>query len=107
MINPNGRQNVLKAIQHCRSLCGLSDKRRWMTLCSDGLPYNQAVSLQESIFLCTQCQKHVDTKGQSLEDHHSKQHNEKQGIQFEPVFGDVIFIPGPGHFELNMAKKYY
>ena len=106
MVNPNGKENIMKVMAHIKQQADVGGKRKWIIVWSDGLPFTQAVSLQESIFTCSVCQQDIDINKLSFKQHCIESHSkfDQSGINFERMFGDILFLPGPGHIELNMAK---
>ena len=104
MVNPNTETNVCKVLKHVQRHCNLGVARKWTTVWSDAVPYIFGCNLQDNLHICISCQEEVDTRKVTLEEHVLLCPENTDGAQFKKVFGDILFRPGPGHIELNMAR---
>lgn len=109
MVNPNSLETVKKVIEHVLEVTGVKDTehpRKWTIMHSDGVPYVYASDLQDNFFACSVCKLEV-SKGELTIDqwnNYLAEHKQICSGTFELLFGDIMFIPGPGHIELNSAR---
>jgi hypothetical protein len=81
--------------------------REWGLLVCDGQPYNVAAKLQDNLVQCPECNKRVlklEVKGHIKSEHRDSTLEENS---FQRVFANLLFLPGLGHFELNMLRSYF
>ena len=76
-------------------------ERKWVSVMCDGVPYTFAALMQDTMKKCSVCDDIVDIC--SIEEH--KAIHSKQRISFLRLFPNLIVRPGPGHIEMNMARK--
>ena len=100
MENPDSYEAVKHVLNHVRKLASVGYDRKWTSLHSDGVPYVYASNLQDNLYLCNICSEEVRKEDR---EEHSKGHS--SAATYDRVFGDIVLRPGPGHIEMNMAKK--
>ena len=107
MVNPNSIATVREVhvleITHVKEP---EDPRRWTIKHSDGVPYVYASKLQDNHFVCNICGEEINKGDMRFEMWNSflDEHKNKCSGSFELLFGNIIFVPGPGHIELNLAR---
>jgi len=110
MFNPNSYQNVLRALQTIQSSTNLSNStpgRHWTVVGCDGLPYYYGSRLQPRTFQCSQCSLVIST-GKDAFQKHLQEHN-LEGVDITPYrsLGNILLIPGAGHFEMILIKSLF
>ena len=109
MVNPNTLENVKQVLDHVKAetRVGCDDhddgdetsRREWTIICGDAVPYLLGVKLQERSHICSVCKDEITCE---MLDEHSQIHREP--VTLMKMYGDILFRPGPGHIELNMAR---
>ncbi|CAC5390496.1 unnamed protein product [Mytilus coruscus] len=74
MVNPNNEEKVGIVLEHLREVCNIPEQRKWLVVWSDGIPYLFGVRLQQYVYVCSSCEELVDTRKESLDDHHRSKH---------------------------------
>ena len=103
MVDLNSIEAVKAILEHICTTSQLSenhDSRKWTFVISDGVPCVYASTIQDSL-KCTVCEEYIDSSDKAI---HVALH-ERDHILFAKPFENLIFIPGPGHIELNMGKE--
>ena len=103
MVDLNSIEAVKAILEHICTTSQLSenhDSRKWTFVISDGVPYVYASTIQDSL-KGTVCEEYIDSSDKAI---HVALH-ERDHILFAKPFENLIFIPGPGHIELNMGKE--
>ena len=73
---------------------------------SDGVPYVYASELQDNLFVCNICGEEINKGDMRCEMWNTflDEHTKKCSRSFEFLFGNIMFVPGPGHIALNLAR---
>jgi 7-cyano-7-deazaguanine synthase in queuosine biosynthesis len=80
---------------------GFEDReRKWAVIVCDACPYILACRLQESLYTCTVCEKHMYST--ALSSHLTSCPTSVTSLTFQ----NIILMPGLGHEELNMLKCF-
>ena len=77
----------------------LGNKRKWVRLVVDGVPYRIATNLRNEVVQCLICQSVIDTKLEKFENHLKKEHAEHENVSYDLYFGDMLLAVGAGHME--------
>ena len=99
MVNPSSIKAVRSVLQHVVDNT-IRDGREWTLVHSDGVPYTFADDLQDKIFVCNVCSEEV--KKENVDEH--KLLHEEEEVTFRHLFEEILLRPGPGHYEMTMAK---
>ena len=103
MVNPSSKKSVKEVLFHLKKECDVPEKRKWIVVWSDGVPYLFMCKLLESLFICNVCGQEVDKYSEPLVEHINMNH-QGMNVDFNSVFDGIIPMTGPGHFELNFSK---
>jgi len=99
MENPNSKKAVTNVINHIRKVSSVGYERKWTIVHCDGVPYYFAAKMQDDRVICGKCAQEISCH---QTEEHSRIHTHIPS--HKNVFDDIVLRPGPGHFELNMAK---
>lgn len=102
LVNPSSLENVKKVLQNIeeQSFTTVS-KRKWVSVMCDGVPYTFAAQMQDTMKKCSICCEFIETSNM---DEHRAIHA-PQIVSFFRPFPNLVVRPGPGHIEMNMARK--
>lgn len=125
MINPNSYNSVRDVLMHVQKIA-LSEKRKWVTIVVDGVPFGLAQEIIRKSVYCHICNEVVLEK--DISNHYSSSHDQPSPSQLKRVFSNIllrpgrpiissylfyfiecsIYIPlGAGHYEMNMVKALF
>ena len=109
MVNPNYIATVREVVEHVLDIPRVKDPehpRKWTIMHSDGVPYVYASELQDNLFVFNICGEEINKGDIRCEMWNTflDEHTQKCFGSFELLFGNIMFVPGPGHIELNLAR---
>ena len=109
MVNPNYIATVREVVEHVLDIPRVKDPehpRKWTIMHSDGVPYVYASELQDNLFVCNICVEEINKGDMRCEMWNTflDEHTQKCFGSFELLFGNIMFVPGPGYIELNLAR---
>ena len=109
MVNPNSIATVSEVIEHVLDITRVKDPeqpRKWAIIHSDGVPYVYASELQDNLFVCNICGEEINKGDMRCEMWNTflDEHTKKCSRSFEFLFDNIMFVSGPGHIELNLAR---
>ena len=67
--NPNSRASIKTVLEKLCEHSELGNKRKWVRLVVDGVPYRIATNLRNEVVQCLICQSVIDTKLEKFENH--------------------------------------
>ncbi len=105
-LNPNSFHSITDVLQHLSEIVSTHDlatgnKREWIPVCCDGLPYKMVVDIVEKTRRCQVCQEYVYDLDAFLA--HSD-HADEGKADFP--FDWVVPIIGLGHVEMNLYRSF-
>lgn len=103
--NPNSKTAIKHVLTEIKKQGELGEKRKWVRVGFDGVPYNIALGLMESLVVCEVCEAEVERS--KFESHVLKYHADLQNVAHKKVFGDLLLVPGAGHMEINMLRAFF
>lgn len=90
-------------LNHVQEYAKMGDeqKRKWVCVWCDAVPYLLGSKVQEELMKCILCGQQVVTTDM---DEHQESYHKEEAKEFEMWFKGIFLRPGPGHIELNMAR---
>ena len=110
-VNPNSSSTVKTALIKILDDADIAKPgcehraRKWGLVYCDGQPYNLAAKLQDTLYECPICKKHIFAN--NLDTHIKQCGIITPDINISKVFENIILMPGLGHVELNMLRCYF
>ena len=83
-----------------REILTADRNRKWGDAMCDGVPYDMVAKLQDRYKVCSSCSDMI-----SLDELEVHKLSHKETITYSMPFPNMYFRPGPGHIEMNMARK--
>ena len=84
-----------------KPIYGKQDKRSYIVITCDGLPYLQGIDVIQNCFICVECR----IKFESLASVTIHKRNTAH-FKFYMQYGNIVFRIGGFHLELNMLRSY-
>lgn len=106
-LNPNSRDSITEILKQIKTQTGVGSDRKWIRLGFDGVPYNIADSIIESLIICDICQQEIDTQKGSFDAHIESNHPGVNNATKRKIFGDILLTPGKGYMEINMIRSLF
>ncbi len=91
LINPNSYNSVRDVLLHVQKIA-LSEKRKWVTIVVDGVPFGLAQEIIRKSVFCHICKEVVLEK--NIPNHYSSSHDQPSPSQLERVFSNILLRPG-------------
>lgn len=91
LINPNSYNSVRDVLMHVQKLA-MSEKRKWVTIVVDGVPFGLAQEIIRKSVYCHICDEVVLEK--NISNHYSSSHNQPSPSQLKRVFSNILLRPG-------------
>ena len=105
-VNPNSYESLTAVLRKIGQDAGITryggNKRSWMIVCCDGLPYHLCMKLIKETWICRKCSECIF--GSEKMDNHL-QHTCKHSSAYRE-FDWVLLKIGGGHYEMNMFKSF-
>ena len=106
--NPNSHESLVLVLRHIRVEGGRKryggNKREWMLICGDGLPYTLVFNLIQQYLVSSIC-KAGFMGANALSTHQTEIHQEANGPFFRE-FDWIVLKVGDGHYEMNLMKSF-
>ena len=102
VVNPNSYETVKQVLLNILEQAEVPQKRKWVRVGFDGVPYRIAADLIVNVKQCTICNALIDLKVETEDEHHEECHSEKENIILKKAFGRILLMCGAGHMEKNL-----
>lgn len=107
MENPCSYKSVRTILDQIQK--GTCESRKWTIAGCDGSPYVLGSRLIESSCKCYQCYASFSDRD-SIKKHLRQMHELPEAqcsLSKCMEYGNILLVPGPGHFQINMAKACF
>ena len=101
-MNPNSYETVKQVLLNILEQAEVTQKRKWVRVSFDGVPYRIVPDLIENMKQCTICNALIDLKVETEDEHHEECHPEEENIVLKKAFGRILLMCGAGHMEKNL-----
>lgn len=91
LVNPNSYNTVHEVLIHIQKIA-LSEKRKWVTIVADGLPFSLAQEIIRKSVYCHICDEVLLEK--NISSHYLTSHNQPSPSQLKRVFTNILLRPG-------------
>ena len=75
-VNPNSYETVKQVLLNFLEQAEVPQKRKWVRVGFDGVPYRIAADLIENMKQCTICNALIDLKAETEDEHHKECHSD-------------------------------
>ena len=75
-VNPNSYETVKQVLLNFLEQAEVPQKRKWVRVGFDGVPYRKAADLIENMKQCTICNALIDLKAETEDEHHKECHSD-------------------------------
>ena len=101
-VNPNSYEAVKQVLLNILEQAEVPQKRKWVCVGFDGVPYRIAADLIENMKQCAICNALIDLQVETEDEHHEECHSEEENIVLKKAFGRILLTCGAGHMEKNL-----
>lgn len=91
LVNPNSYNSVRDVLIHIQKIA-LSEKRKWVTIVVDGVPFSLAQEIIRKSVYCHICDEVLLEKDISI--HYNSSHDQPSPSQLKRVFTNILLRPG-------------
>ena len=101
-VNPNSYETVKEVFLNLWEQAEVPQKRKWVRVGFDGVPYRIAADLIENVKQCTICNTLIDLKVETEDKQHEECHPDEENIVLKKALGRILLTCGAGHMEKNL-----
>ena len=101
-VNPNSYETVKQVLLNILEQTEVPQKRKWVRVGFDGVPYRIAADLIENMKQCTICNALIDLKVETEDEHHEECHPEEENIVLKKALSRLMLTCGAGDMEKNL-----
>lgn len=91
LVNPNSYSTVQEVLAHIQKIA-LSEKRKWVTIVVDGIPFSLAQEIIRKTVYCNICDEVLLEK--DVASHYKAIHDQPSPSQLKRVFTNILLRPG-------------
>ena len=106
-VNPNSFEAVKQALLNLMEQAEVPQKRKWVRVGFEGVPYRIAADLIENMKQCTICNALIDLKVGTEGGHHEECQPEEENIFLKKGFRRILLTCGAGHMRNNFLQATF
>ena len=106
-VNPNSNEAVKQVLLNLLEQAEVPQKRKWVRVGFEGVPYRIAADLIENMKQCTICNALIDLKVGTEGGHHEECQPEEENIFLKKGFRRILLTCGAGHMRNNFLQATF